>query len=124
MIASRGLCVRKQQTHPTEALRTLMRQLNHPTSRPTMVGFIKAKCFHACAHSGIAYNIQSVGHVHSQVNGYPKCAPFTQGNAILLDSDTGYSVVDIEDRALRAVASHERTGIARSHLCEVLRVLG
>ena len=94
-----------------------------------MVGFIKAKCFHACAHSSIAYNTQSVGRVHSQVNGYPKCAPSTQGTAILFslkkgDSDTGYSVVDIEDRALRAVTSHERTGIARSHLCEVLRVLG
>lgn len=35
-------------------------------------GVIKAKCFHACAHSGIAYSIQSVGRVHSQVNGYPK----------------------------------------------------
>lgn len=60
-----------------------MRQLNRPTSRPAMVGFIKARCFHTCAHSSIAYNIQRVGRVHSWVNGHPKCAPSTQGSTIL-----------------------------------------
>lgn len=82
-----------------------------------MVGFIKARCFHTCVHSSIAYNLQRVGSVHSWVNGHPKCSPSTQGNTILFglkrgDFDTGYNMVDMKDMMFSEVAVHERTSIA------------